>query len=370
MKKIAFIIPTLGGGGAEKILINIVNNMDKKKYDITLISIFNYGINKKFLKEDIKYISILNKPFRGNKHIQKVFNPETLFKKVVKQKYDVIISFCEGITTRIVAGCKDKDVVLINWVHNEEKKYISSIFRNKKEMIKLLKKYDKNIFVADTALKSFEELTNNEIKNNIVIRNPIDVKNIILKSKEKLNLPLKETFRIISIGRLVKAKGYSRLIKIHKKLIDENIKNELWILGEGEEKENLQKLIRDLGVSNTVKLLGYTENPYPYIKESDLFVCSSYVEGYSTATIEALILEKPIVTTNCSGMKEILENGKDGIIVNGEKELLNAIKLMIVDDKIREEYIRKVKIRKSFFEIEKNINKIQDELEKLMGEKG
>lgn len=364
MKKILFFIPTLDGGGAEKVLINLVNNMDLHKYMITVQTLFDYGINRKFLRKEINYKYVFKKIFRGNKHILKLFSPEFLFKKMIKEEYDIIISFCEGVTTRVVAGCNNKKTKIINWVHNEEKTYISSCFRNVKEMMKYLQKYDKNIFVAETALQSFNELTNNKIKNSIVIRNAIDTDDILKKAKENPNIK-KKYFTIIAMGRLAKSKGFERLIKIHKNLLNNGFKHELWILGEGPERKNLEKLIKQLDLKETTRLLGYNENPYCILNLADIFVCSSYVEGYSTATIEALILEKPIVTMNCSGMNEILENGKDGIIANNEEELYTGIVNMMTKQNIRNKYINKEKERKKYFGIENNVRIIEKQFNSL-----
>ena len=138
---------------------------------------------------------------------------------------------------------------------------------------------------------------------------------------------------------------------------------DVWIIGVGEEEEKLKKYIKDNRLQN-VKLLGYQQNPYKYIKKADFFVCSSITEGFSTVVSEAVILEKKIITTECSGMREILgENGEYGILVeNSEEALYKALKenLMTEDFKIKEEQIKK---RKKLF----NLEYLTKEIEQLIG---
>ena len=114
MKKILFIIPTLGQGGAEKVLVNLVNNMDRSKFDITVQVLFKGGVNEQFLKSDIKFKYYYKKQFRGNSKYLCLFSPEKLYKKFIKEKYDIIVSYLEGPTARIVSGCTNPNTKLVN----------------------------------------------------------------------------------------------------------------------------------------------------------------------------------------------------------------------------------------------------------------
>lgn len=348
-------------GGAEKVLINLVNNLDKKKYDITVQTLFDYGVNKKNLNPEIKYKYIFKKVFRGNKHFLKLFSPRFLFKRMIKEHYDIIVSYLEGPTTRIVSGCLDKKTRIINWVHTEMKSLneFSSSYRNIKELEKSYKRYDTTVFVAETTLNNFEEKTKLNLKNKLIIRNVIDSNEILKMSNEELNEYKKNT-TMITLARLTKSKGYDRLLRIHKRLLDEGIQNELWILGEGKEKNNIEDFINRNNLHGSIKLFGYKENPYKYIKKADFYVCSSYIEGYSTSVTEAIILGKPIVTTRCSGMDEILENGNYGIIVeNDEESLYNGIKKVLLDKDLRKKYENLSIKRSDFFNTKKQIKQYE-----------
>ena len=132
-------------------------------------------------------------------------------------------------------------------------------------------------------------------------------------------------------------------------------------MGEGPEEKILQNAAKQYGVEKTFTLLGYKKNPYAYMKHCDLFVCSSYSEGFSTAVTEALILGMPVVTTKVSGMRELLgENQEYGIVVdNNEQALFNGIKLIVDNQEIREHYQRQAKIKGSDFLTERTVDNIQ-----------
>ena len=113
-KKILFLIPTLGHGGAEKVLVNLVNNLDKSKFDITVQTIFDDGVNKDFLKKHIRYIYTMKKTFRGFSHLLKLFTTKQLHRMLIKETYDIEVAFLEAVCTRIISGCNNQNTVLIS----------------------------------------------------------------------------------------------------------------------------------------------------------------------------------------------------------------------------------------------------------------
>ena len=362
MKRILFFIPTLGGGGAEKVLVNLVNNLDNKKYDITVQTLFDIGINKKNLNSNINYKTIFKKRIKGNIHILKIFSRKFLFKKMIREDYDIIVSYLEGPTTRIVSGCNNPNVKLINWVHTEMNnvKEIQKSYRSANEMRKAYEKYNMTIFVAKSTKDNFENKTKINLKDSRVIRNIIDINEILNKSNEKIENEKKQ-ITLVTLARLTQSKGYERLLRTHKKLLDENIIHDLWILGEGEDREKIENYIKKNALENSVKLYGYQENPYKYLREADIYVCASYIEGYSTAVTEALIIGKPIITTNCSGMNEILENGTYGLIVeNNENALYNGIKEMILNSNLRKNYENLAIKRREYFNIDRQLKEVNE----------
>lgn len=152
--KILFLIPTLMHGGAEKVLVNLVNYINKEKYDVTLQTLFDCGVNKQFLKSDIKYKSNFKHIIRGNTKLMLLFSPKFLYKKLIKEEYDIIVSFLEGPTARILSGCPYTNTKKIAWIHIEQhtKKMFSKSFRSYKEAVDIYKSFDK-IIVYQKQLK-------------------------------------------------------------------------------------------------------------------------------------------------------------------------------------------------------------------------
>lgn len=363
MKRILFFIPSLAGRGAEKVLINLVNNLNKKKYDVTVQTLFDRGRNKEQLDSNIHYKYVFKRSFRGNVYFFKLFSTKLLYKLMIKEKYDIIVSFLQSPTTRIISGCDDKSTKLVNWIHNETKniKDFTKVYRNKKEFEKCLKKYDLTVFVSNTAKESFEEKFNINltscVKYNVV--NEVYIKEKANEEITDINFENNKT-NLITVGGLVYQKGYDRLLKIMKKIVSKNKDVHLYILGEGEQKEHLNKILNENLLENYVTLMGYKENPYKYVKRADLFVCSSYYEGYSTAVTEALILETPVITTLCSGMEELLEYGKYGIITDNNDESLYMALNKIIEDKDKLGKLKSLAIERSkYFDMKKRLNEIE-----------
>lgn len=367
MKKILFLIHDLGNGGAEKVLVNLVNNIDKTKFDVTVQVLFKNGVNEQFLNSDVKYKYCYSKMFRGNKYYFKLFSPKSLYKRFIKEKYDVVVSYLEGPTARIASGCTDESTKLVSWIHVEQhtKEKLSMAFRSFEEAKRCYNRFDNTVCVSEYVKKDFTEILD--------FKKPIEVlynTNETDKIKELANEEItdcvfsKDSKTLIAIGTLKKTKGFDRLIRIHKRLLDDGINNNLIILGKGPEESNLNGLIDTLGVNNSVKLLGYNTNPYKYIKHSDMFVCASFAEGFSTAATEALIIGTPVVTVDVSGMKEMLgENNEYGIVTeNDEQTLYEGIKTMLATPGMLEDYASRALERGKYFSKEKTVKAVEDML--------
>ena len=136
MIKILFFLSTLGNGGAEKVLVNLVNYMDTKKFDITVMTLFDEGENRELLAPHIKYLYCFKSAKKGFAQLMKCFSPKLLHSFFVKELYDIEVSYLEGIATRIISGCQNKKTKKIAWVHTEfvNKKFAARIYRNYKEL--------------------------------------------------------------------------------------------------------------------------------------------------------------------------------------------------------------------------------------------
>lgn len=369
MKKLLFLIPNLKGGGAERVLVNLVNNLDTKKYDVTLMTIFDEGENKKYLKSHITYQSIFKKTFRGNSYIFKLFSPQFLYKRFIKDEYDIVIGYLEQVPTRILAGCPSKNTKKIAWLHIEiqnPKKFFAP-FRGLKEAKWCYEQFDSIVGVSQTAINSLEQIIG--MKEKMYVKyNTIETDMIINRSHEPIDDVVfgSNKINLVTVGRLVEQKGYERLLRIHKRMLEEGIKTHLYIIGQGELRSKFEEYIKQNHMSNDVTLLGYTDNPYKYVRRADLFVCSSYREGFSTAVTESLIVGTPVITTVCSGMEEMLESGKYGVIVNNDEEsLYEGLRDMLLNKEKIQYYKKMVKERGRVFNTEETVKAVEDLLDSL-----
>lgn len=367
MKKILFFIHDLGQGGAEKVLVNLVNNMDSSKFDITVQTLFSGGVNEQFLNDNIKLKTCFKRCFRGNSKILKLFSPRFLYKHFIKDKYDIAVSYLEGPSARIVSGCTDENTKLVSWIHCKYDSIIdaSLSFRNADEAKKCYNRFNNTVCVStlvkDYYVKAFEykrpiEVLYNTIETNMILSKANEEVDDVFFSNNCIN--------ICSVGSIKQVKGFERLAYVHKKLIDSGIKNRVYILGIGEEKKKIEKYLVDNNLTDTFIFLGYKTNPYKYVKTCDLYVCSSYSEGFSTSVTEALIVGTPVVTTLCSGMKEMLgAHNEYGIVTeNNEDALYKGIKAMLTTDGMLEEYAKRAKERGKTFSTEITVKAVEDML--------
>ena len=369
MKKILFFIPSLGNGGAEKVLVNLANNLDKSKFDVTVQVLFDGGVNTQFLNSDVKYKYVFKRIIRGNVKLLKLFSPERLYKWFVKEKYDIAVAYLEGVASRIISGCNDKNTKTVSWIHIEQHtmENLATAFRNASEAEKCYNSFDNVICVSEYVQKDFTDILNFK-KHTEVLYNTNETDQIVEKSKEKAPIKTDDDYiNICGIGTLCPRKGFHKLARIHKKLLDEGIKQRVYILGQGNYKSQLEAIIKENNIEDTFILLGYDTNPYKYLNACDLFVCSSEAEGFSTVVTESLIVGTPVVTTRCSGMEEQLGyNNEYGIVTdNNEQALYEGIKEMLTKEGCLEYYADKALERGKSFNKSITVKAVEDMLEKL-----
>lgn len=364
MKKILFVIPTLGGGGAEKVLVNLANKLDKAKYCVEIKTLFSNSANKRFLNDGIAVSSIFGRQFKGNRIIFKLFSPEFLFKRLIKGEYDIIVSYLEGPGERIVGGCTNPSTTLINWIHVEQHgfKTISSSYRSTQEFYKCSNRFRFTAFVSER----IKELYTSAVKLNHdcgVLYNTNDIDHILSKSTESIGHGiLPDGVNLFSVGRLTEAKGFDRLIRAHHRIIAEGIPHNLIILGQGELENSLKQLATSLNVSETVKFLGFQPNPYKFLTHADAFICSSRREGFSTAVTEALILGIPVVSTKVSGATELIGiNDEYGILCdNSEEGVYQGMKKLLTTEGLLEKYKTLALKRGKEFSASKTTAKVEE----------
>ena len=370
MIKVLFLINTLGGGGAEKILVETVNNLDKSKYQITVQTVFDEGVHKKDLSSNVRYKTII--PFKQGmfrsiyaRFLVKILGCSFIYKFFVKDKYDYEIAFLEGLPTKIISKSKSKNGKKYAWLHTDLNAYPNSykIFGSEKVEAKAYKTFDKIFCVSEnvkTALQKKYDITHDKIG---VVYNIVDNEKILSAAQENAVIPAKINPVFVSAGRLTWVKGYERLLKVHHRLINEGLAHSVMILGDGEERNALESYISENNLERTAFLVGFQKNPYKYISKSDLFICSSFAEGYSTVVSEAVICGVPVLSTDVAGAKEPIHSPRCSIVVeNNEEALYAALKNILMSEQMLIDLKKDVTLRREFLKKEYLIQKFEEEV--------
>lgn len=390
MKKILFVINSLTIGGSEKSLVSILNILDYDKYDVDLLMLKRGEVFEKYVPNKVnildipKYYEFLgNKkikisPFkkmkyiycrikcsiqlRTNRYKKQVINNQQIFYKNQKnilekldKRYDVAIAYAQGFPTYLVAD-KINASKKIAWINCD---YTATLY-DKKMDEGFYDKFNKIIAVSENGKQSIINVNKKYEKKIEVIRDIVDSKLIRKMSKEKIKKFDKKYINILTVARLVITyKGYDILIKTAKLLKKNNYKFKWYVIGDGPDKKEIEKLIKHYNLSNEIILLGSKSNPYPYMKECDIYVQTSRKEGFGLTVIEAKTLKKPIVCTNFNSAKEIINNNIDGLIVNIDHiSIFEGIKKYIKDT----EFKRKVQSnlnKLNEYSLSNDINKIK-----------
>lgn len=366
MRKILFVIPSMRIGGAEKSLVNLLNLIDLNKYDVNLLMFKPEG---DFLQQIPSGIHILKTDpslFYAYKCDKNVFSCKTgirseilrifstgvckiLYGNCARQKrwtkfyktllpkldseYDVAIGYLEGDASYYVidkVNAKRK----ILWVHSN--------FENikKNEDAAAYKEYfckaDSVVSISDKCVQVLQD-NYPDMRNKFVFL-PNLTSSVVLKNTAKAAIDekfLKDIFNIVSVGRLTEAKGFDMAIDALKILKDHKVPVHWWIIGDGELRKCLEKQAKDNSVEEYLTFLGFKANPYPYMNKADLIVQTSRWEGKSVVLDEAKILGKPILATDYATVKDQVENGKEGVIVEMDAEsIAREIEHLVEDESV------------------------------------
>lgn len=318
MKKILFMTNHLQySNGVATVLKSIANELVRRGFDVDIVCLFLCEDEwvKNELDERVKVKRVFKTYFRGFARLVDMIPDSVLYRKIVKEKYDVEVAFQFGMPTKILSASKNPNKVA--WIHGYGEEYL-----------KRHEKFSKIVTCAAEAAERYKKAFRYP-ERVTYLYNPVDEKIVIEKSERECAVK-KENGKFIfgTVGRLSPEKGYDRLIKIYAKIADKVENSELWIIGNGPEEEKLKSLVKETGTDGRVKLFGRQTNPYNFMKQFDVFVCSSYSEGMSTVCTEALMLGVPCVSTLVGGSEELIEKYGCGVVARSdeefEKSLLNV----------------------------------------------
>ncbi|WP_353147261.1 glycosyltransferase [Chryseobacterium sp.] len=374
-KKILIRIGSLRHGGAEKVLINFLKNLPEDKYEIDLLINLYTGMYIKEVPSWVKLHYLLkgemittNRPheipvkaFRVL--YQKIFLwfPSLLYTFILKnKKYDVEIAAIHGMYRELLSS-PQKDSKKIIWVQND----IFNLKEYTPDIIKQFFKFDRILVISNKLKEEMQKLAQNEREKQAVIKiyNPIDKEDTLQKADIKIDdFPFSADLpTFVTVGTVYPQKGYDRLLKVHKRLLDEGLKHQIIIIGDGFDFENIQSQLNQLGLQETVKMLGFRSNPYPYVKQSDFYIMSSRHEGFPTIIAEALILNKPVVSTDVSGIRDLLQEGKLGIInPNSEEGIYEGMKKILTQKELAQHYEKEIANTDLPFVLQKSVAHLQE----------
>lgn len=375
MKNILFFMETVDFGGAETVFTNIIKNINKSKFCIKVVTERDHELFTDEIKAAVPYDCFIKTERSAvrdfwNKIVIKlslVLSEKNIRKYFIRGNYDVEVAFCEGYSTKIIGNSGKKNCKKIAWVHTDVIKnpWSEKIFGSAEEEKKCYEKFDAIVCVAETMKESFIKKYGMTEKVH-VLYNPLDFESVIKKSAEKTDFKFGDGMKFVLAGTFIKIKGFDRFVKVCKRLKDDGEHFSALIMGDGEEKENIKKIIAETNLGDTVKILDFQTNPYKYIAHSDVYVCSSYAEGYSTAVSESVALNVPVITTECSGMREIFGENECGIICeNSEDGLYNAMKKVLNDPSLLKKFSVEEKKRANDFSLKKRMKTIEDFIESV-----
>lgn len=364
-KKVIFFMFSFSGGGAERTILNIINHIDKKKFDIHLV----LGTTKnndylQFISDGIK-VQVLD-------CVKLRFSIFKLRKYILKEKPDLLFSTINAnnivlLLARFLTFKKIKTIVR-EANHRTQSGKVS--LWNKILTFLLYNFIATKVIALSNGVKN--DLTSNfKINENKiqVIYNPVDVENIQKLSDEEISdLDTRASEKlVIAVGRLVDQKDFDTLIKAFK-IVSKNVTSKLVILGKGPKENHLRGLCKNLDLDEKVLFLGFKENPYKYMKKADVFVLSSKWEGFGHVIVESMVAGTPVVSTDCkSGPAEILEDNKHGLLVpvSDSESMAEKILFLLNEDDVRKEFIEKGYRRAMEFNAKNIVQKYSDTFEYL-----
>ncbi|MBM7651851.1 glycosyltransferase [Neobacillus cucumis] len=391
-KQLLFMLLNMNVGGTEKAFLNMLTEMPPEKYEITVLLLEESG---GFLQYIPDYVDI--EVIKGYKSIKKILNDPphitainllkkghlikasiliflTLLSKVTKERsqffnyvlkdipnietnYDVAVAYAgpmDIISYFVINKIKAKKK--IQWIHFD----VTKIGFNQQFAAKIYKKFDKVFVVSNEGKNKLLNYLPSLNEKTDIFLNAISPSSIINMANAEEGF--KDNFngvRILTVGRLTKEKGQDLTIPILAKLKLAGYNVRWYCIGDGGARKEYEDLIKKHGLENDFILLGANPNPYPYMKQCDLYVQPSRHEGYCITLAEAKCFNKPIVSTNFTGAREQIINNQTGLIVNfDEIEMYNTIKKLLDDKGLRREIVKnsQIYINNNTTDIQKLIN--------------
>jgi len=363
---ILFLVNSFKRGGAERVIINLLNYLPGLDPDLKLFLYFlEDAVNPYPVPDHVHLMKRKKRPkFQSTKFFNIPVQASRLKTFTQENEIDLVLSFLSrsNYVNMIAKWLGSHHQVIMSERNTPSFVYSSSGIKDRINGLLIRKLYPHSFKIIAISQGVKNDLVNSydiSSDNIVVIYNPIDTDVVMIKSKEKVDhkwLTDKSIKTIISVGRLEKQKNHTLLINAFKIVSKNHPNTRLMILGEGTERKNLEKLTKELNLTSKVCLIGLQDNPFAFVSKADLFVLSSDFEGFGNVIIEAMVCGCPVISTDCqSGPNEIITHKKDGYLtpVGDVDAMSDAISTLLENKSLRESIIENAYHRANDFRLEK-----------------
>lgn len=372
--KVLFRHRSMEMGGVEKVILSMLNHLDKEKFEMTVCLNINQGelrnefpkhVRKVFIangKEDFSKNSVIQKLQLAKRKLklQKAQKNPKIVGKLLNENFEVEIAPTYAAFSSVL-NSTNKNSKKIGWFHSDIT--LPKLQPLVPAILKQIPQFDYFIFgsqqTKDILIETYPNL---EIPENQVILNAIPIEELKTKAEAfQPEFPNKPVF--VSVARLHSRKGFHKLMDAHAQLLKDGFDHQIIVIGDGDEKENLKKQAENLGVTHSFEFLGSLLNPYPFVKKADFFILPSESESWPLIIADSLILQKPIISTNVGGIPEMISHKKTGYLINYEtNEMYDAMKKFLTEPELVS------KIKENLTDIEKQFDnqKIFDAVENII----
>lgn len=380
MKKLLFITWSISYGyGTEKSLADVLNRMDPTRYSISILPLFKnakstiFNPNIRILDSLIDYTAEnFDEQKALNNYYQLLADP-LRFNKLIQEKYDCIIACNHNAPSYFASYIKGGTKIL--WIRGDMRELDYKKFPENTSQYKqvkqeyemqanVLKAFDSIAVISDVVQQTLAELFG--ITENVVkISNSVDSEKMKLLSEKKIDRPSKTLFT--TLGRLDYNKNQMLLLKAAKEVKKQRNDFMIYLLGDGEDRQKLERYIKENRLEENVKILGFIENPYPYMKNSAATVLTSLSEGFSLVLVESVMLNTPIISTDVGVAKELIKKYNCGDLIGYDEKELATVLIRYLNKydgykntfPIGNEYDIKTEVRKTVELIEQTMQRVQ-----------
>ena len=350
-KKVLFVTNHFRfSNGVATVLRNLIANLDENEYDISLLAIYEF--NKAFaepIMHKIKVVPGYNFYFRGFDKFVNLIPPKHIYKKFVKEHYDLEVAFQFGIPTKCIAVSPNPHKLC--WMHTYDANMV---------LREYYKMFPKVINVAKAGRDKMVAAGFNEGKCDYCY-NIIDETAILEAAKEECPIQKTHKYSVVTVARLAPDKAFMRYLECIKETVKIYRDAEFWIIGGGSEEEKMRQYVKDNGLEEFVKMPGKQTNPYKFVKEADLYFCCSYREGFSTSCQEAALLGIPVISVEVDGARELEKlSGCGTVIANDAESICKQLPEILKDEKLINQWKTQASSVKTTFYKEERVKQADD----------